>query len=358
MSELDRYRDRLAAALQTHTPAQHLPVECADTHILVACLRRALRRGDQQYAIASAWRLLDVDAAKFWKPLVAIALKDFGLSDLHLLATIVAAASNKTWRRKVGGDWHVASFLLEKFTQLPCDRRIVKLRRASIPQRGVATGTTSLNRLPPLFRETIEHATGIVHRCERHIEYLSMTSISASACDAALKEIEQRNIVSGKLIEICMQARRTTQSILPVLLPLTLAAKRSMGGSQTIIERGVPEVRIIGGLPSYVFDGNTYLGHMALRQLVKEDRDLLNLLSRIPSIRQKSTILGETLFAVEGGICVHEVSDHFSRELSSLDANTSNSEREQLVAELRIAMRSAIPKLNHIREKLCASNLG
>jgi hypothetical protein len=312
-------------------------------------LRRSLRRRDADYVFASAFTLLDGDTRKFWKEIAVIAVRDFGLADLALVGNVIAAASSKTWRYKSGGDWHIASYLLSQLLKTPCDRRLQKLLLAA---------RTNNSQCHTEFRPVIAEAADIINACERRASYPTVISICASECDAALMEAGERYALDDDLIEICMQARRTTQNVLPVLLPLALTAARSMGGFQTIIERRLPEVRTIGGLPSYVFDGSTYLGHMALRCLIREDRTLQNLLSRAPSIRQQSTILGDTLSAVEGGICVREISDHFSRELSLFNTNTSDSEHEQLIDEMRIAMRTAIPKLNDIREKLHASNPG
>lgn len=349
MSALDRCRTRLTCALHAHHPASPKPIEYRDVALLRSGLRRSLRRRDADYVFASAFTLLECDPPKFWKEIAVIAVKDFGLADLVLVGNVIAAASSKTWRNKSGGDWHIASYLLFQLLKTPCDRRLQKLLLAA---------RTDNSQCQTKFRPVIAEAADIINACERRVSYPTVNSICASECDAALKEAGERYGLDDDLIEICMQARRTTQTALPVLLPLALTAARSMGGLQTIIERRLPEVRTIGGLPSYVFDRSTYLGHMALRRLVREDRTIQDLLSLAPSIRQQSTILGETLFAVEGGIRAREISDHFSRELLLFNTNTSDSEHDQLVDEMRIAMRTAIPKLNDIREKLHASNPG
>lgn len=110
-------------------------------------------------------------------------------------------------------------------------------------------------------------------------------------------------------------------------------------------------------MPSYAFDGRTKLGHMALQCLVEQERSLKALLTRIPTIRQRFSILHDALYAVEGSVCVREISDNFTNELL-FASNASLGEHEEFSNEMRVAMRTAIPKLNDIREKLYASNPG
>ncbi|MBO6633061.1 hypothetical protein [Parvibaculum sp.] len=293
--------------------------------------------------------MLDRDPRKLWKEIAAIALKDFALADLSLFGGVIAAASSKSWRDRSGGDWHIASHLLLGLLNTPCDRRLRKLQLAA---------RNSPTDAHEALGSVIVDAAKIICRCERRTPYPALVTISASECDNALEEIGVHHALDDDLLEVCMQARRTTQSILPVLLPLAMTASASYGGTQSRIRRIAPETRDIGGLPSYIFDASTYVGHRALDIWMKEAPEIRRMIAAIPSMQSQVTLRDEALFAVEGGVCVDEVSDAFYRELSIASMKGHEDAPDALVMELRTAMRSAIPLLNDIREFVHVSKAG
>ena len=349
MSELDRLREHLTTALHAHHPAPPEPIRNQDEPLLRTCLRRALRRKEAGYAFAAASALMDCDPRKLWKEIAAIALKDFALADLPLFGSIIAAASSKSWRDKNGGDWHIASHLLLGLLNTPCDRRLRKLQLAA--RNGHADAHKTLGSV-------IADAAKVISRCERRVPYPALVAISANECDNALEEMGVHHALDESLIEVCKQARRTTQSVLPVLLPLAMMASSLYGRTQSRIRRKAPETRDIGGLPSYVFDASTHIGHRALDIWMKEAPEIAQMITAIPSMRSQVTLRDEALFAVEGGVCVDEVSDALYRELSTASMKGGEDAPDALVMELRAAMRSAIPLLNDIREFVHASKAG
>lgn len=346
MSELDRLREHLTTALHAHHPAPPKPIQNQD-ELLLRCLRRALRRKEAGYVFGAASALLDCDPRKLWKEIAVIALKDFAPADLALFRSIVAAASSKSWRDKTGGDWHIASYLLLGLLNTPCDRRLRKLQLAAKNSHADTHETLG---------SVIADATKIICRCERRTPYPALVAISASECDNALEEMGAHHSLDEGLIEVCKQARRTTQSILPVLLPLAMTD--SYGRTQARIRRSAPETRDIGGLPSYVFDASTQIGHRALNIWMKEVPEIARMIAAIPSMQSQVMLRDEALFAVEGGVCVDEVSDAFYRELSIVSMEGREDVPNALVMELRAAMRSAIPLLNDIREFVHVSKAG
>ncbi|MEW6090057.1 MAG: hypothetical protein AB1647_03920 [Pseudomonadota bacterium] len=308
-----------------------------------------MRRKEAGYAFAAASALLDCNPRKLWKEIAAIALKDFALADFPLFGNIIAAASSKSWRDKTGGDWHIASHLLLGLLKTPCDRRLRKLQFAARHCHADTHETLG---------SVIVEAAKIISRCERRVPYSALVAISANECDNALEEMGVHHALDESLIEVCKQARRTTQSVLPVLLPLAMTASSLYGETQSRIKRKAPETRDIGGLPSYVFDASTHIGHRSLSIWMKEAPDIGRMIAAIPSMQSQATLRDEALFAVEGGVCVDEVSDAFYRELSIASKKGREDAPNALVMELRAAMRSAVPLLNDIREFVHVSKAG
>ena len=341
MSALDRHREHLASALHAHHPALPKPIRSRDEPLLRTCLRRALRRKDAGYVLGAASALLDCDPRKLWKEIAVIALKDFAPADLALFGSIVAAASSKSWRDKTGGDWHIVSYLFLGLLNTPCDRRLRKLQLAARNSHADVHKTLG---------SVIADAAKIISRCERRVPYPALVAISANECDNALQEMGVHHALDEDLIEVCKQARRTTQSVLPVLLPLAMTASASYDRTRSLIRRKAPETRDIGGLPSYVLDASTHVGHRSISIWMKEAPEIGQMIAAIPSMQSQVTLRDKALFAVEGGICVDEVSDAFYRELSTASMKGHEDAPNALVMELRAAMRSAIPLLNDIRK--------
>lgn len=65
-------------------------------------------------ALRAAATLVNADVRVLWRRLVVTALEDLGIGEVDLLARIVAAARDRAWRQKVGGDWRIAAALIER----------------------------------------------------------------------------------------------------------------------------------------------------------------------------------------------------------------------------------------------------
>jgi hypothetical protein len=349
---LGQHREQLSRALLRYTPAPQSLLDLTDAFLATACLQKALRRADRAYAHGAARALLAIDPPRLWRRLVIVACEDFGLSDLVLTAQIIAAASNGAWRKLSGGDEFILSYLIDRLLGCPRDRRVDELYMMGVMLSRFGNSDTALQQLGASqnVTEILRQAVTLVLRCEVLVPYKGVRSVLAKECDAALARMVHRGWADHGLLETCMQGRRTSQCLLPVLLPLLKAATEHAGGQTSIVTRTAPETRDINGIPSYAIDGYTRPGRVALLTLSRHDRRLAKLLSPLPTAKARMDALVNLLFVVEGGVCTQELSDQLYEELKSFSLGCWTGLPAASLAEGLAIMADAIPALNDIRE--------
>jgi hypothetical protein len=229
---LAQNRELLSGELAQFTPGPGTRLDITDPFLATAVLQKSLRRADRKYALGAARALLGIDPARMWRRLVVVAFEDFGLSNLTLTAQIVAAASDKAWRKSAGGEELVMFYLLARLLECPRDRQTDELYMLAVKLSQVGNPETAIQQLGATERFTalLRQAVALVLQCEQVVAYRGVRSVLAKECDVALARMAIRGWVDHGLLEACMQGRRTSQCLLPVLLPLLSAATGLVGG--------------------------------------------------------------------------------------------------------------------------------
>ena len=109
---LTDFRHRLAARVAAHeTPrVEPLPVT---PWLAMAALQKGIRRGRRDLATRAAATLLVEAPDRLWRRLGCIAFEDIGLADLDAVGLVTAALGGKRVRAQLGGEWPVASVLVD-----------------------------------------------------------------------------------------------------------------------------------------------------------------------------------------------------------------------------------------------------
>lgn len=355
MSILKLQQERLLIELQQHRPRSTKPLELRDPFILTSCLQKALRRGDAQVAMPAARALLGLDSARLWRRLVIVAFEDFGLSDLDLTSSVVAAAADRRWRARVGGDDHVMPYLIECMVARSRDRRVDNLYMLAVRHvRHPASRQDFLAQRPSgTATNLVLLAERIVAGCEQEVPRRALRTVIAAQCDRALQEMADGGLLDEGLHTTCAQARRTSMCLLPVVFPIIKAATEEVGGAPMVLPRETPEVRLIGEVPSYALDGFTRVGQWALARLARSDRAVGGVVDGLRGNR-RSDALTYLLFEAEGGICTTELSDPLYDELKRLALGCWTGLPRAAVPDAIEIMRDAVPRLNDIRQDLWA----
>ena len=185
---LSQRREVLSNELSEFQPSHQKPIELTDPFLTTAALQKSLRRADAAYAHGAALALLAIDPARLWRRLVVVACEDFGLSDLDLTAQVIAAASDKNWRQKMGGDEFVMSYLVTRLLQCPRDRRTDEAYMLAVSISRSNNPEAALQQLPasPGLAELLREAVKLVLRCEQVVPYRGIRAVIATECDVAI----------------------------------------------------------------------------------------------------------------------------------------------------------------------------
>ncbi|MGF7007189.1 hypothetical protein [Aminobacter sp. BE322] len=275
--------------------------------VAMSAMQKSIRRGDVDLALRAAATLLKSDPAKLWRRLTGIAFEDVGLASVDTIRLVMAAATSKSLREEFGGEWAVASLLVEQMAISPKCRATDDLLwtvaqhheleelRASltgvdlsehlsrIRERGAALGA-SLAAL---------HASGV-----RWTGQISGRTGNAAATFDAMREAG----IDHEIVALAERGFRRTREALPVLLPLLSGALPS--GVLPAQDDEFPKV-VIGhksGLPTYVYDAFSWEGKSALSRFLKRNTTTGRWLRRHVPAERRMAVLAGAIFRVEGGL--------------------------------------------------------
>ena len=279
-------------------------IQFGDVHVASSCLQKALRRADEAVAFAAARYLLTTDEPRLWRRLVVCAFEDFGLCDLNVTARVVAMAGSKNLRLVLGQE-RVLATLIGQLCALPEDRRLDDLyvlgaglfaaKRASLRD---PTDDGAQQQACALMNE----ATRLIGRCEQPVPHRSFRSLSTSACERELTQMVREGLADAGLFELCLNGARLSRCLLPVLLPLAIAASEATGGLGDAAALALPAAPTLAGVPAYAFDGFTRTGRSILGNLAKHQAGLAPMLSG-PSLGAGIDVLHHLLFFAEEARC-------------------------------------------------------
>src|SRR3954452_2722868 len=106
--------DELAKAIRGRgTSPEPKPLDISPW-LAMSLLQKAIRRGEEAYALQAAAALLRDSPERLWRRLGLIAFEDIGLADPEAFYLATAAQAGKQYRKEIGGEWAVASFLVSR----------------------------------------------------------------------------------------------------------------------------------------------------------------------------------------------------------------------------------------------------
>ena len=308
--------------------------------ILSSSLQKSLRRAHPACAHTAAKGLIGIDPRYFWRRLVTIAFEDFGLSDLSLTAEIVAAARNRAWRKAAGGDLRVAAYLIERLGCTPSDRRVDDLYMLAAAASRYEEYSACTQSASGPVRRLVEQAIALSKTCERPVPQRSFKAVVAKACDEAI-------MASGEpeLAGLCIDGRKVSQCLLPVLLPALLQETWANHQHPYELRTEMLDDQPAGGVLLAALDGYTAIGRAILFALLRENKALSRLVGHatwISPVRAAAAIL----FCVEGGRLRNWLSDPLGEELGRVSLGCLSGLPRPLLPSAFDLMRELIPSIN------------
>ncbi|HEY2886832.1 MAG TPA: hypothetical protein VGJ08_16600, partial [Rhizomicrobium sp.] len=249
LASLSFYRECVAAALARDiADAPTADFDFVDIHVASSGLQKALRRGELAVALAAARLLLRMDPERLWRRLCVCAFEDFGLSDLSVTARVVAVASNRGFRL-VQGEERVLRHLLQVLCATPKDRRLDDLYGLGAAVLADRDRRKEIERSAPEIAQLVHAASRLIATCERAVPRRAFRAVSNEASVRALARMAADGLVDAGLFELCTKGVRLSRCLLPVLLPLAIAATEAMGGVGTATHVPIPTTPLIGRVP-------------------------------------------------------------------------------------------------------------
>lgn len=350
---LARYQDLLSDAIVAFPAVSKTFPEIDDPYVARSLLQKALRRGDVARAIQAAHSLLE-DPQRLWKGLAVTVFEDFGSTSVDVRGQVVAACASKKFRSDLGGDLPVARALIHQLCEVPRDRRVDEVYMFAGMLGQAPLTSKARRRLSPELRVLLSRARELILRCERPVPQRSFKTVLAKECDAFLIELYEYGRLSEEELAICVQGRKTTQCLLPVLYPLTRPVSARQGAFSFVTTYPSDLSRDIAGAPSYALDGYTRAGKQALEKLFRANSDIQKILKSLTSRSRQMKALAALLFVVEGGLCTAEVSDPLYDEIKHISRGRWTGLPADVISEALEVVQVSIPELNNIRELVYA----
>ncbi len=346
---LARYKDLLSDAIVAFPAVPNTFPEIDDPYIARSLLQKALRRGDLVRAMQAVYSLLK-DPQRLWKGLAVTTFEDFGSAPVEVRGQVVAACSSKKYRSDLGGDLAVAAALIHQLCAAPRDRRVDEVYMFAGVLGQAPLTLKERRRLSTELRDLLSSALELIQRCERPVPHRSFKTVLAKECDAFLIGLCEDGRLNEEELAICVQGRKTTQCLLPVLFPLTRPVSPRQGTFSFVTTCPLDLSRDIAGIPSYALDGYTRAGKQALELLFRSNPNIQKALNSLTSRSRQLKALAALLFVVEGGICTQEIADPIFDELKHISRGRWSGLPTHVLPEALELMQDAIPELNDIRE--------
>ncbi|MGB3389423.1 MAG: hypothetical protein WBA88_15725 [Pseudaminobacter sp.] len=275
-------------------------------------MQKAIRRGDVDLALRAAATLLKADPAKLWRRLCGIVYEDVSIGSVDTIRLVMAATRSKSLREEFGGEWAVASRLVEQMAISPKDRAADDLLwtvaqhheleelRASQAGADLSEHLSHIRARGALLGASLSvlHTSGV-----RWDGQVAGKIANAAATFDAMRDAG----ADPAIVALAEQGFRRTREALPLLLPM-LALAMPTGELPTQDDEFPPVV--IGhksGLPTFAYDAFSYEGKTALARFLKRDTMTGRWLRRYVPAERRMAVLAGGLFRVEGGLVKQRV---------------------------------------------------
>tara|TARA_R110002072_G_scaffold211906_2_gene369441 strand:- start:920 stop:1435 length:516 start_codon:yes stop_codon:yes gene_type:complete len=91
--------------------------------VAMSLLQKAIRRGAAPVALSVAATLLRDAPERLWRRLGCIAFEDIGVADIACLGLVTTALTGKAFRKRLGGEWAVASLIIQRMSDVHADTK-------------------------------------------------------------------------------------------------------------------------------------------------------------------------------------------------------------------------------------------
>lgn len=351
------HRDRLAQLLAQHIDVPDLQPLSISPWLAMSLLQKAVRRGRGDLALRAGATLLVNAPDRLWRRLGGIAFEDVGLASPDTVGLVTAALGGKRLRAQLGGEWIVASRIIEELARVHKCRAADDLLMASDSHPDAEAIWRRLNRLPTsnLMETVTAQSTPLLERAValrvvvgavgRSLIHGPQRKGEAHAAFDHLCEAGYPHTV----IAIAREGHRKTGEALAPLFALLSREPRT----DVVIESDqLPPELTAGAVPSWSLDVYTREGRAAYAAFLKSDNRSARWVRAHVASARRVEFFGNIVFRVEGGALKNRVrwrcGDQLREQYEVLCAGPECPD----ATEIMTLVRADIPALNAIRAEL------
>ncbi|RWA80460.1 hypothetical protein [Mesorhizobium sp.] len=349
-------RHELVQQLLRHEPPVPDPLDISPW-LAMALLQKAIRRGHGQFALQAAATLLQQSQERFWRRACSIAFEDVGIADCDTISLVTASLAGKSFRAKIGGEWSVASYLVERMCNAQKCRSADDLlmtaeRHPAFEKTRLSLTFATIPELLAFVRSdaalpkralALWYALG-TDRCpspQLRTRKGSPQTVFDDLCEAGHPHT---------LVEIAREGFRRTGQVLCPLVVLLASLKPEQA---TLIEDDdFPPETMCGPMPGWAMDVYSREGQRALRRFLGRNCDAARWVRRHIPPAQRIKFLGDILFAVEGGLLRNHYRWPLADELRRLWEIESQGPYCPNATEIISLLRNDIALLNEERQNV------
>lgn len=240
--------------------------------------------------------------------MVVIGLEDVGIGNLDLVRDVLLASTRKGWRAEHGGDWAVASHLVQQLCAAQkCRDACELLVAADLHPRWKEHRTAFLDltqhQLSDIVADPGRHlvertlAGWLIAGTKRFPAY-SLPEVAGSF--PALLDVHRHLGVAEHVLEVARLGSTRTQEGHPLSLPLVWLT--ASAGPVTVEQDGLPEPVLIQGWPDFSYDMHTRLGRRALALFSDRCTALRQMLDQHLPVSAHADLIGHLVFRAEGHV--------------------------------------------------------
>ncbi|WP_440409448.1 hypothetical protein [Neorhizobium petrolearium] len=276
--------------------------------LAMSVLQKAIRREEVGVALQAAVTLLHADPNRLWRRLICAAYEDIGMGDVNAVALVNGAMSGKLVRRSLGGEWAVASFLVERLASTRKCRAADDLLMALQAHPAYAAERLSLTYQPT--PELMRYATGGADFIARAIGLCYALGTDRWQPEGLRERRGEPAYVFQHMLDVgyphCVlelgrtgfnRVREPLSVLMSFVSPTCPDSPEAVGKDDEIAR-----TQMVGAVPIWALDQYTREGKDALRRFLHRDAPITRFIEKNVPPRQRLKFLGGLLFRVEGGL--------------------------------------------------------
>ena len=333
------------------------PINPIQTNIYnaMSAMQKAIRRGDADIALRAAATLLTHQPNALWRRLGVTAFEDIGIANYQLAGQTALCVNAVRLRKQLGGDWKVASHIIKRMCESTKDRAAddIFVQLCHDPDLEeihiVLCNTDITNRIKFLQNTVRVDYAGIVIWQLFGTDRVRADGIPhVQGNPTTLFDAMLDLGYCATIVEVARLGVKKTGDILPAFMPILW--ERAEEEAQTTTKDDLPEVRVIGDLPSYTFDNHTRDGNTCFREFIKQSPEMRNYLQSCNiQPRNWGRIAGKLTFRVESGLLAQRLNWQTGQMLLTKGNIFGRGIPIKRVPEGLELMKRSIPLLNDVR---------